>query len=156
MVNKALSKAIYCDSCVFISYISGTPGRIDTLDDLFDSIHEGSTEPLIYSTVTITEVAYAAQEKDQRALRPGIMRLMDQYGTMPDLIKIVEYNSFVARIARNLIRDSMINQIKGHSNRCYSSSYSSLDGSNGITVTNFFTYDQGLINNGPFFHLQKV
>lgn len=120
MTNK-LTKAIYCDSCVFLSYIEETSDRIATLDNLFDAIRDGKADKLITSTLTITEVAYAAQEKENRKQDPNVLGYMDALWTDLSLIIIIEFNEFIARMARKLMRQAMLESSKIDYNRCYSS-----------------------------------
>jgi predicted nucleic acid-binding protein len=146
MTNK-LTKAIYCDSCVFVSYLEETPDRIATIDNLFDTIRDGKTDRLITSTLTITEVAFAAQEKENRKHDPNVLGYMDTLWTDLSLIMIIEFNEFIARMARNLMRQAMLEGLKLTTIDAIHLATIQWVNRNGIEVPYMFTYDDFLLKN---------
>jgi predicted nucleic acid-binding protein len=97
----------YWDSCVFVSYINGEPGRVDVIDNLFDEIHN-KNEKIVTSTLTIAEVNCANFEKDKRVLDDEIEKIIQGIWDDP-VINLVEVNQQIAIIAKDLIRSSIPN-----------------------------------------------
>lgn len=148
---------IYCDSCVFIHYISKTPEHINTLDSLFEYVKKGEYPKIITSTISITEVAFAHQEKLGHKLDPDILGKMDNIWNDHSILELVEYNPFIARMARQMLREKLGNNGKNSkftpNDAIHLATYSFFE-RNGLTVKEFFTYDDPVINEmAPFFHI---
>jgi predicted nucleic acid-binding protein len=98
------SRYIYWDSSVFLHYIQGTAEWIPILDSLLEEASETKGLVIVTSTVSITEVAFAQVEKDDKALDPQIEAAIDALWQDPSAVKLVDYNQIVAREARGLLR----------------------------------------------------
>jgi predicted nucleic acid-binding protein len=57
----------------------------------------------------MTEVAYAATEKDARKLDDAVERAIDELFGDRDVIRVVEYHELIAREARRKIRQAITN-----------------------------------------------
>lgn len=93
---------IYWDSCVFLDYLndgdsSVIPGAI------VDRAERGEIQ-LVTSTLSIAEVAYVAHEKAGGALTGPAEQKIDELWSDSSVITLIEFDRFVARAARTLIR----------------------------------------------------
>ena len=68
--------AVYWDANVFLSYINGVPERLPTLDALLESSASGGIS-IYTSALSVTEVAFAASEREQRTLDPAMEQKID-------------------------------------------------------------------------------
>jgi predicted nucleic acid-binding protein len=99
---------IYCDSCVFISYIEETPGRITVLDQLFTDIGESNGDKiLVTSALAKVEVAFSRQERDGRIVDPAVEAAIDALWSDASLIEIVELSDPIAKLARQMMRRAL-------------------------------------------------
>src|ERR1700752_3457837 len=75
------SQTIYWDSCVFISYLKETAGRIEIIAALLEKAQRGEIE-IVTSTCTIVEVAFIASEQSghQSRKRRGVSHVRTQMG----------------------------------------------------------------------------
>jgi predicted nucleic acid-binding protein len=92
----------YWDACVFLAWINNEPGRASVVDALLRSTRAGDRE-VVTSVLTITEVAFAAAEK-QGALSPAELAKIDNLWEPPSPIKLVEVHRLIAHDARQLMR----------------------------------------------------
>lgn len=103
-----MPRNLYWDSCVFLSWINAVPERVPMLETIFDEARR--KDVVIYtSTVSMTEVAYAATEKDARKLDDAVERAIDELFGDRDVIRVVEYHELIAREARRKIRQAITN-----------------------------------------------
>lgn len=110
MPNKSAGlDAIYLDSCVFVSWITGDDQeRLDAIEAVFNEARNGKYR-LITSTLTITEVAFSASEKDAAKLDAAVLQIIDAFWT-PGPVALVELDRGIASDARNLIRTALEQQ----------------------------------------------
>ena len=98
-------RPIYWDSCVWLSYINGYPGRLPVLETLLaDSRTRLADIELVTSTIAQTEVAFALAEWESHTLDPEVEAKIDSLWTDRRAITLVEYHTAVAKEARDLIR----------------------------------------------------
>ena len=98
-------RRVYWDSCVWLSYINGCPGRLPVLETLLaDSRTRLADIELITSTIAQTEVAFALAEWESHTLDPEVEAKIDSLWTDRRAITLVEYHTAVAKEARDLIR----------------------------------------------------
>jgi predicted nucleic acid-binding protein len=101
---------IYWDSCVFLSVLNKNPTRHQTLRTILDEVRASHGTLKIYtSTISIAEVAFLVQEKNQRQLDSQTLSNID--GLLGDrtIIEMVEANQRVMTMARDYIREAMAN-----------------------------------------------
>lgn len=100
--------AAYLDANVFLAYVSREQGRTKVVRELLKHGDEGQRR-LFTSTLSIVEVAFGAQEKEGRALRPEtedqIETLWSESGRP---VVLVEPTASIMRKARGLIREEMV------------------------------------------------
>lgn len=70
---------VYFDSCVFLAYFNGEPGRVDLLDQLFEQIHQDQERLIVTSAYSIIEVVYVVEEKRKSRLLEGIEEKFDKF-----------------------------------------------------------------------------
>jgi predicted nucleic acid-binding protein len=94
---------VYWDSCVFVSYIEETPSRIGTLDAI---VEEARQEHILIltSALSITEVAYAAQERTSGGPDPVALAMINDLWNDPTVVLVLEFNRVIAEQARDLVR----------------------------------------------------
>lgn len=95
------ARRYYWDSNVFLSYINKIPERISAIEAMLDEAEQGKIE-IVTSTVTITEVAFAATEKLGHALDAATEDALSALWEPP--IRLIEFHRLVAEDARSLIR----------------------------------------------------
>ncbi len=101
-------RLLYWDSCVFISYFSRQSDRIATLEQILEEVATNDQSTIFTSTETITEVAYVEIERRQRRIDPVVESMFDQMWNDTSIVQMIEFNPFLARSARDLIRNSII------------------------------------------------
>ena len=97
---------LYWDSCVFLSYVEREARRLPDIEALLGRANNGDVE-IVTSVATITEVAYAATERQQRALDLAVEQEIDKLWTPPSPIRLVEFHQLIAMEARSLVRFAM-------------------------------------------------
>ena len=96
----------YWDSCVFLSYVEATPGRVGDIESLLEDAEAGRCD--IYTSVlSVSEVAFVEAEKLTRTLDPAIEASIDALWTLPSPVKVVEVFRPIVDEARRLVRASM-------------------------------------------------
>ncbi len=93
---------IYWDACVPLSYINGTEDRIQHIAPLMK--RSGETFQIVTSVISITEVAFAKVEQDNKLLDPGIEDKIGNLWRIGSPIKLVEVYEPIAERARRLMR----------------------------------------------------
>jgi len=97
----------YCDSCVFLAYFNGEPGRVDILDQLFEEIIADNSRKLVTSAFSIIEVAHLATEKRQGKIDPVVEQTLDDFWQNTALLEMVDFHDLLARQARGLMRTAL-------------------------------------------------
>jgi predicted nucleic acid-binding protein len=98
----------YWDSDVFLAYINGEAARLPDVSALLAEAERGERE-IVTSTYTVTEAAYAAQEKVNRALDPEELHKIDALWRPPSGVLLAEFHLGVAELARDLMRQAVEN-----------------------------------------------
>jgi predicted nucleic acid-binding protein len=97
----------YCDSCVFLAYFNGEPGRVELLDQLFEEITANNSRKLVTSTFSIIEVAHLSREKQQGKIDPLVEAKLDEFWQNTSLLEMVDFYELLARQARGLMRTAL-------------------------------------------------
>lgn len=98
----------YFDACVFLAFISGETGRVETIDELLKVSKAGKLKVLT-STLSIVEVSYAASEKIGGVLDPAIEARIDNLWNDRAAVTLIEVTAAVNRKAREFMRDGLRN-----------------------------------------------
>ena len=98
---------LYWDSNVFIAYLNNEPGRVLTIESIFEKIIKENKLKVATSTITISEVAWVAQERHKRILSTQEEDRIDGLWQNTSLIDFVEFNEEIAYQARTLMRNGM-------------------------------------------------
>lgn len=106
MTGKAPVRS-YWDSCVFLAWIKGEPGRFDQVDTLIENAAAGQLE-IITSVLSITEVALAAPARDPGATASDALKKIDGLWVPPSPVTLAEFHQLVAMDARDLMRQAAI------------------------------------------------
>lgn len=101
MPNKI--DVFYWDSCVFISYISEVPGRVEVIEELLLKAKGGQCK-IITSHASIAEVAFAQVEADTGTLDASVEIKIDNLWQDRQAVTMVEVTELVARRSRGLMR----------------------------------------------------
>ena len=139
---KSDTSLIYWDSCLFLSYINGEPGRAEIVEAIWDEIDRDKNR-VITSTIAIVEVAYANHERANKMLSLDIETRIDAMWSDPN-ISLVELNYQIAAIAKDLIRDAIPNGWSLRSKDAIHLASALWINRNVLPVKEFFTYDTSL------------
>ena len=101
---------VYWDACVFLSFIEQHPDRFTTIQTWLEMAENGKVV-ILTSTLSITEVAFARQEKDQRALSPEEEAKIDKLCTPESPVRLAEFHTGIAFEARRLMRIAMASKV---------------------------------------------
>jgi predicted nucleic acid-binding protein len=129
----------YCDANVFLAYFNAESTRINTLDQLFESVQKDPKRKIVTSVVSITEVSHVADEKNRNRLDPKIYTAIDGFWGDASLIEFVDFNELIARQARDLIRQAISLKYTLHTNDAIH-----LISARYVGASECFTYDQKL------------
>ncbi len=133
-------RLVYWDANVAQSYIEGVADRLPVLDaQLEQSTSAQHGLKLLTSTLSIVEVAYAAQEKEQRMLDPQIEDKINALWEDPRAIQLVEVYEQITRDARTLMRQALVH---GWSLKPHDAIH--LATARRLGVVEFHTYDKPL------------
>jgi predicted nucleic acid-binding protein len=128
---------LYWDACVALSYIGKIPDRMPHLRWFLE--HAGQEHLLVTSTISVAEVAYAAQEKESGELDPDVENAISALWATDGPIRLQEFHALIGDEGRQLIRQAVTNGWK----------LTPLDAIHLATarrlgVAVFHTYDEGL------------
>ena len=98
----------YWDACVPLSYINGVPDRLQHIDAFMSK--SGTDFQLVTSVLSITEVAFAAFEKQNDSLDAETEAKISKLWQAGSPIKIVEFYELIAMRAQRLMRDALSNK----------------------------------------------
>lgn len=101
MPNKG--DTVYWDSNVFLSYINGHAARLPVIDAVLEESQRGDLT-IITSTISLTEVAFAEMEKQNRVLEPAQEQAIDALFSDREVVTLIDFHELVAREARRLLR----------------------------------------------------
>jgi predicted nucleic acid-binding protein len=94
---------IYWDACVFLAFINGDAGRVDTIEQLLDEATAGAFE-LFTSTVSQVEVAFGKAEQDGTAPDETTLTAIEALWLPDSPVTLVEFHRLIATDARDLVR----------------------------------------------------
>ena len=103
-----MPRRVYWDACVFLSYINGIDEKLPVLDALLEESRQGEIE-IVTSAVSLTEVAFAEEERLKTALDSEIERLIDVLFADREVVKVAEFHELIAREARRWMRQALGN-----------------------------------------------
>lgn len=93
----------YLDANVLLAYIRGEETRVDAVESVLTAAGEGKLS-VHTSTLSIVEVAYGADEKEQQQLDGQVERTIDELWQAGSPVLLIEPSVVVMRIARQLVR----------------------------------------------------
>ena len=100
----------YWDACVFLSFIERHPDRSKAIRTWLEKAEKGKVV-IVTSTLSIVEVAFRKQEKDQGALIPEEEAKINNLWTPGSPVTLAEFHTIIALEARRLMRDAMASGI---------------------------------------------
>ncbi|MGC1378165.1 MAG: PIN domain-containing protein [Anaerolineales bacterium] len=98
---------LYWDANVFLSYINNDPQRFPVLDAILEAVETTKTQRIVTSVLSKVEVAWAANEKLNRALSVAEEKRIDEMWDNPDVIEFVDFGDEIALTARKLMRTGL-------------------------------------------------
>lgn len=98
---------VYWDSCIFLAYLNEEAGRIEVIDRIWQQVKDNKESKIITSAITITEVAFAAYEKEDEELDPDIEAKIRMMWEDPSVL-LVEAPPLIMHNARDITRESLI------------------------------------------------
>lgn len=129
---------LYWDACVLLSYINETPARLPVIEQVLEEARQRKVG-ILTSTLTVVEVAWAAEEQEQKALDDATLARIDGLWKPGSIVTLVEFYFAVAREARSLMRAALT---RGWSLRPADAVH--LATAKEHHVERFHTYDEGL------------
>jgi predicted nucleic acid-binding protein len=135
-----MSKRVYLDSCVLISFLQNESGRADTVEAALRSAkNKGSDIEFVTSALAITEVAYLT---DAAGLLEGDIQAIDDFWDTSG-VQFVEINRINAAQARDLLRSRarQIPNIPLSGGRRRAADALHLASAIALPCTEFWTYD---------------
>ncbi len=143
------SRAIYWDSCVFLSYINGMAERLPSLEALLALSSSGSGGKIYTSELAQVEVAYAISEREQRRLDAATEERIDALWTDSSAIVLVEVHSSISSLARRFIREGLAKNWDLKPADAIHIATAQWISQAGLPLEEFHTYDQRLFRYGP-------
>jgi len=101
------ARFLYWDTNVFVAYLNNEAGRALIIESIFDEILKEKNFKITTSTITISEVAWVAQEKLKRTLLPQEEARIDGLWENSALIEFIDFNEEIAYQARTIMRNGM-------------------------------------------------
>jgi predicted nucleic acid-binding protein len=95
----------YWDACVPLSYINGDPDRLPHIEALLQL--SGKEFQIITSVISVTEVAFAKMEQDNKALDAEKEVAIQKLWNPGSPIQIVEFFELLANKAKELMRKGL-------------------------------------------------
>lgn len=133
---------IYWDACVPLSYINGRADRLPQIEALMQQ--SGKDCHIITSVLSVTEVAFAKVEQDEKSLDPEVEEKISKLWQVGSPIQLVEFYEVIAVKAQKLMRAAIAkgwNLKPGDAIHLATADHIKKGGKN---VTEFHTYDEGL------------
>jgi len=94
---------VYLDACVLLSFVNETADRMPAIEQVLAESRQQKIE-LITSTMSVVEVACAAEELAQKAIDEETERKIDSLWTPGSVVKLVELHLAIGKLARSLMR----------------------------------------------------
>lgn len=110
-MNSPNPTKVYWDSCVFLSLIEGTPGRLPHIESVLDEAEKGRIT-ICTSVFSIAEVAFAKSEKDGKALDPSIEKKINGLWSTDSPFELSEVYRTLTVHAQTLVRTAMVQGIR--------------------------------------------
>ena len=107
----ASPQRVYLDANTLVAYIGGEAGRAPVMRALLQEAHRGEVD-ILTSVLSITEVAYGAQERDSGLTTAGEQQI-DALWEPASPITLVDISERVTRDARSIIRDTKTQNLSG-------------------------------------------
>jgi predicted nucleic acid-binding protein len=102
----------YWDACVILEYLNQSPSRAPDVNALLDSADKGEIQ-IFTSTLSIAEVAFAAEDRNAGALSKETEDKIDKLWAIGSPIQLVEFHRIIAEDARDISRSAMAQGIGG-------------------------------------------
>jgi predicted nucleic acid-binding protein len=96
-------ESIYWDACLFLAYVNNEEDRVSLLEDLLDS----DTNEIYTSAISHVEVAFAASEKEQKALDLKIEERIGSLWSDTNAVESIEYHEEIGQLAKGLMREAI-------------------------------------------------
>ena len=106
MAKQAKVPIYYFDTCVFLALINKEKDRYHIVEAILDDADNKECE-VHTSQLSVTEVAYGAQEKQGKALSTKAKRDMDKLWHPDSPVRLVDVHPNITLEARELIRLAM-------------------------------------------------
>ncbi len=87
---------VYWDACVVLSYINADSERLPVLGELLAEARRGKVR-IVTSTLSVVEVAFAAEEQRRQAPDPVTEAQIDALWTPGSVITLAEFHFGIAR-----------------------------------------------------------
>jgi predicted nucleic acid-binding protein len=100
---------LYWDADVLLSYVDAEPGRVDHIRALLTEADRGDHE-IVTSMLSVTEVAFGAQEKVAGVLDDETNERIDKLWSPPSPVRLIEFHYLIAQRARDLQRERIQRQ----------------------------------------------
>jgi len=97
---------LYWDADVLLSYINGVEGRVEHVRALLADADNGVVD-IFTSMLSVTEVAFAAQEKAQRQLSEQEEAAIRALWLPESPLRLVEFHLLIAERSRGLLREAV-------------------------------------------------
>lgn len=97
---------VYWDACVALSYINADSERLPVLEELLAEARRGEAK-IVTSTLSVVEVAFAAEEQRHQAPDSATEAQIDALWTPGSVITLAEFHFGIASRARTLMRKAM-------------------------------------------------
>jgi len=104
-------RRLYFDANVFLAYVGNEEGRADTVQALLDEARRAEIV-IVTSVLSIAEVAYGADERDQGLTDAG-EEAIEQLWTPRSPVTLVDVSQAVTRNARTIIRVAKMQGLTG-------------------------------------------
>lgn len=101
-----MSRRVYAETSVILSYMLKTAGRIETVDAALREAQEKKIE-LFTSVASIAEISYLTQNESTREPLAGDLAIIDGFWAAGPMT-VVEINVSAAQLARDTFRDRAI------------------------------------------------
>lgn len=107
----ASAQRVYLDANALVAYVGGEPARAPVMRSLLQEAHRGEVD-ILTSVLSITEVAYGAQERDAGLSAAGEQEI-DTLWEPASPITLVDISERVTRDARSIIREARAQNLSG-------------------------------------------